>query len=145
LVINTVDEMMHGMVLGDKGMANQIDQWCSNGILKKILIKLLALGYQVFITADHGNVETSETIAVSDGILASAKGERVRIYTDESLIPQVENTRVWKSSGLPVNIFPVIALDEYSFKRSAGEVVVHGGASIQEVIVPFIEIGSANE
>ena len=145
LVINTVDEMVHGMVLGDKGMANQIDQWCSSGIFNKILIKLLALGYQVFITADHGNVETSETISISDGILASTKGERVRIYTDEALIPQVKNTRVWKSSGLPENIIPVIALDDYSFKRSTGEVVVHGGASIQEVIVPFIEIGYANE
>jgi len=145
LVINTVDELMHGMVLGDKGMYNQIDQWSSNGRFYTILEKLLTMNYQVFVTSDHGNIETTKNISVSDGILASSKGERVRIYSDKLLIPQVENTKIWKSSGLPENIIPVIALDDYSFKRDKGKVVVHGGASIQEIIVPFIEVRFSNE
>jgi hypothetical protein len=145
IIINTVDELMHGMVLGDKGMYNQISQWISEGRLIDTLKKLLAKNYQVFITSDHGNIETTKNISISDGILASSKGERVRIYSNKSLLPIVENAKVWYSSGLPDAIIPLIALDDYSFKRSKGKVIVHGGASLQEVILPFIEVRYLDE
>lgn len=145
LIINTIDELMHGIMLGDNGMKNQVDQWSSGDNLIDIIDQLLSLDYQVFLTSDHGNVETSKTISINDGILASSKGERVRIYSDKMLIPYVENTIIWHSSGLPKCIYPVIALDDYSFKQGKGVVVAHGGASLQEVIVPFIKVELQNE
>jgi len=57
LVVDKVDKIMHGMQLGSAGMHNQIKQWCQAGFLAELIDHLLDHGYQVWLTADHGNIQ----------------------------------------------------------------------------------------
>ena len=57
LVVDKVDKIMHGMQLGAAGMHNQIKQWCEKGFLCALVGNLLDYGYEVWLTADHGNIE----------------------------------------------------------------------------------------
>ena len=41
LVVNTVDEIMHGMQLGAAGMHNQVRQWAGGGFLSGLICRLL--------------------------------------------------------------------------------------------------------
>uniref|UniRef100_UPI003FD8CCAA PglZ domain-containing protein n=1 Tax=Salmonella enterica TaxID=28901 RepID=UPI003FD8CCAA len=57
LVVDMVDEIIHGAQLGKRGVAGQIVQWCETGFVERLFAKLLDLGYHVYLTADHGNVD----------------------------------------------------------------------------------------
>jgi len=144
MVIDTVDKIMHGMQLGAPGMHNQIAQWCKTGYLKKILDYLDELGYEVWLTSDHGNIEAVGTGRIAEGSLADSRGERVRIYPNLELRDQTAatsvSTRPWPPIGLPEEFFPLLADNNFAFIKEGATTVAHGGISIEEVIVPLIKI-----
>jgi hypothetical protein len=57
MVVDTVDEIVHGAVLGKRGIAAQIESWCESGFVDQLFSLLLDKGFHVYLTADHGNVE----------------------------------------------------------------------------------------
>ena len=143
LVVNKVDKIMHGMQLGTAGMHNQIRQWCHRGFLSSLLGYLLDHGFQVWLTSDHGNIECQGTGRLSEGVLAETRGERVRIYPTPDLRDAVVNTyhvgQAWSPIGLPNDYYPLIAEGQSAFIKTGETTVAHGGASIEEVIVPFVK------
>lgn len=144
LVVDKVDKIMHGMQLGSAGMHNQIKQWCQGGFLAGLLDQLLESGYAVWLTSDHGNLECAGRGRPSEGSLADKRGERMRMYTAQELRAQAAKklpfAREWHSPGLPESYFPLIASGRGAFVRQGETIVAHGGASIEEVIVPLVKI-----
>ena len=143
LVINTVDDIMHGIELGAAGMHNQVKQWTEQGYLENMVDGLLDRGFEVWLTADHGNIECYGKGRPSEGAIAETRGERVRIYPTSELRDRVGRefsfSKEWNSAALPSEYFPLIAEKDSAFIREGDTVVGHGGASIEEVIVPFIK------
>jgi hypothetical protein len=144
LVVDTVDGIMHGMQLGARGMHNQVRQWSREEYLKSLVEHLLAFGYNVWLTADHGNIECTGHGKPSEGVMATTQGQRVRIYpTPElrshgaELCPTAQN---WAPIGLPTDYYPLVATGHSAFVNVDETLVSHGGASIEEVIVPFVKI-----
>jgi len=144
LVVNTVDDLMHGAILGSAGIYSQIRQWLQQGFLATLLDMLLAEGFEVYLTSDHGNIEASGIGKPNEGSLAETRGERVRIYSDNTLrnrtselFPESIN---WQDNGLPENYFALFAPARKAFVSSGEVVVAHGGISLEELIVPFIKI-----
>ena len=143
LVVNTVDELMHGMILGSAGMHNQIKQWCQGGFLGTLIGDLLNNGYDVWLTADHGNIQCVGNGRPSEGVIAEIHGERVRVYPaqelHDKLAEELSFTIKWKNNGLPDNYFPLIAGEYHAFVSKGESIVAHGGISIEEVIVPLVK------
>ncbi len=143
LVINTVDDIMHGMELGAAGMHNQVKQWAEQGYLESMVDGLLDRGFEVWLTSDHGNIECQGKGRPSEGAIAETRGERVRIYPTKELRDRVGDqfsfSKPWNSAALPSEYFPLIAEQDSAFLREGDTVVGHGGTSIEEVIVPFIK------
>ena len=144
LVIDKVDKIMHGMQLGAAGMHNQIDQWCRGEYLTSLLNYLSNHGYEVWITSDHGNIESIGKGRPTEGAIAESRGERVRIYPTPELRSQISSTftfaREWLPSGLPDDYFPLVATGNDAFVNEGGSIVGHGGVAIEEVIVPLIKV-----
>lgn len=144
LVMDTVDRIMHGMVLGSGGMRNQVEQWAHGGSLAKLLDTLLGRGFSVFLTSDHGNIETQGCGRPAEGVLVDTYGKRVRIYSDpmlrDSVREEFPSAISWPAVGLPDGYYPLIAPGRLSFVREGERPVAHGGASLEEVIVPLMEI-----
>ena len=146
LVIDTVDQFAHGTLAGNAEMHSRIRQWLEASYLKKLLHILIdELGFAVFLTSDHGNVECRGTQNIRDGILADMKGERVRVYPNEELrekyLVQCPQPVAWNGGYLPTDFYPMILFGEGAFAASDKSLVSHGGGSIEEVIVPFARIG----
>lgn len=143
LVVDKVDKIMHGMQLGSPGMHNQIRQWCQKGFLFTLVGKLLDYGYTVWLTADHGNVQCDGKGRPSEGVIAETRGERVRVYPTPELRAQVAEgfpfAREWKPIGLPADYFPLVAGGHDAFVNPGDAIVGHGGAAIEEVIVPLVK------
>ena len=131
------------MQLGSAGMHNQIKQWCKGGFLGSLIEYLLGHGYEVWLTADHGNIECEGKGRPSEGVIAETRGERVRVYPTPELRSQVASNftfaHEWKPIGLPSGYFPLVAGGCDAFVNPGDSIVGHGGIAIEEVIVPFVK------
>lgn len=143
LVVDKVDKIMHGMQLGSAGMHNQIKQWSQGGFLAALVGQLLKYGYDVWLTADHGNIQCDGKGRPSEGSIAETRGERVRVYPTPELRAQVAEAfpfaYEWQPVGLPADYFPLVAGGRDAFVNPGDAIVGHGGVAIEEVIVPLVK------
>ena len=143
LVVDKVDKIIHGMQLGSAGMHNQIKQWCQGGFLPALVDQLLEYGYEVWLTADHGNIQCDGKGHPFEGVIAETHGERVRVYPTQELRAQVARAfpfaHEWQPVGLPADYFPLVAGGRDAFVNPGNSIVGHGGVSIEEVIVPLVK------
>lgn len=144
LVINTVDDMMHGTPLGTAGMYSQLRHWGESETLAGILDYLLAQNFRVWLTSDHGNIEAIGIGRPGEGSLADKRGERVRVYNDAILrnrtSQNIAGAIEWDRNGLPENYLALFAPGRTAFVPEGQKLVAHGGLSIEEVIVPLVEV-----
>ena len=148
IVVDTIDEIVHGAVLGKRGIASQIDSWCTSGFVEQLLALLLDRGFDVYLTADHGNVEAIGAGRPNQGVIAESRGERVRIYPTDLLrkqsAEQIPGTIELPSPALPPNFLPLFAGARTAFVHKGEPLVAHGGISVEELIVPFVEVHQPN-
>lgn len=143
LVVDMIDEIVHGAKLGKRGIAGQIKAWCETGFVERLVRLLADHGYEIYLTADHGNVDAEGIGRLNQGAVSELKGERVRTYRSESLAasvpPDLDAFRL-DSAGLPTDFLPVYAGTRGAFVPNGDLIVAHGGASVEELIVPFAKI-----
>ena len=148
LVVDKVDKIMHGMELGSAGMHNQVRQWASQPFMANLCDLLLENGFRVYLTSDHGNIEATGCGRPTEEAVADLRGERVRIYPDPLLRARVKKrfpeTIEWSPIGLPEDYLPLLAPSRSAFVRENDHLVGHGGASLEELIVPLVQIESRN-
>ena len=144
VVVRKVDKIMHGMELGTAGMHNQIAQWTKKGFMKALLDILHKKGFQVYLTSDHGNIEAIGMGSPREGAVADLRGERVRIYSNLSLRSEVKkkfpDAIEWPAVGLPEGYFPLLAPNRHAFVTKNERIVGHGGITVEELLVPFVEV-----
>lgn len=150
IIVDAIDTIMHGMTLGSRGLHTQVTTWNETGMLGKLLMLLLDAGFEVFVTADHGNIEASGVGRIAQGVLAETKGERVRIYGEESLFQKTASdfpaiAEPGARVGLPDDTFPLYAKGRGAFIPVGETVVGHGGACVEELIVPFVQVRRKSE
>ena len=84
-------------------------------------------------------------MAVPDeGAIADVRGQRVRIYPDPLLRNKIKqrfsDAIEWGSVGLPDDYLPLLAAGRAAFVRENERIVSHGGASLEELVVPLVQI-----
>ena len=143
IVIDTVDEIVHGAILGKRGIANQITSWCESGFVERLFDLLLAKGFHIYLTADHGNVEAVGTGRLNQGVASELRGERVRTYRTESLASStstdIDAFRL-DIAGLPSDFLPLFAGIGRAFVTRGEQIVAHGGLSVEELLGPFVKV-----
>ena len=144
LIINKVDEIMHGMKLGIAGMHNQIREWVKENFLLELLKNLWNNGFSIYISSDHGNIEAYGCGNPREGVLAEERGQRMRIFRNFRICQRIKEnfsgSIEWPSIGLPDSYCVLIAPDRQAFVNKGERIVCHGGITIEEVIVPFVKV-----
>lgn len=140
LVCNDLDEIMHGSILGNIQLKMTTEQWIEKSKITDTIRALQSKDFQVYITADHGNVEATglKNLTLKDKVGALSRGKRHLYFTNETLLqgfidqnPDVEVGR----KGLSLYL-----KKQEAFTIENSKVITHGGSHIWEVIVPFISI-----
>ena len=143
LVIDEVDERLH-KERSKQDVAMWIGNWLTTGFVDRLFSMLLDKGYHIYLTADHGNVEATGVGRPNQGVIAETRGERVRVYRSEAL--RVDSATAYPGTlsldiaGLPANFMPLFAGGRTAFVPEGDQVVVHGGVSVEELIVPFVKV-----
>ena len=147
LIVDKIDRIMHGMEMGSAGMHNQVRQWAKRPYLNTLLDLLLNRGFRVYLTSDHGNIEAEGCGRPAEGAVADSRGERVRIYRDMTLRGKVKEhfpaALEWGPIGLPEDYWALLAPARQAFIQKKQRTVSHGGISVEEIIVPLVQIEKA--
>ena len=143
VVVDMIDEIVHGATLGKRGISRQIAEWCDTGFVERLFLLLAKQGYRIYLTADHGNVEAEGMGRLSQGVISELRGERVRTYRSDALAASVpENSDAFRFdlAGLPPDFLPLYAGTRGAFVPKGDQIVAHGGISVEELIVPFVRV-----
>lgn len=146
VVVGIVDQMMHGAVTGAAGLHAQVRYWSETGAFRRLAETLLELGFEVVVTADHGNVEAVGFGKPNVGAVADARGERVHVFADDLMRKKVQEgypqTIAWPQVALPDDYRALLAAERGAFVTEGARNVSHGGIALEELLVPFITVGS---
>ena len=139
--VNAIDNILHGAhVLDDRQVAASVDLWARTGFLTHLVADATRAGYETWITSDHGNLPTRTP---SEGQTVEKAGIRVRIYPNYTLRKQAaEHAEIWDPPGLPseaAGFYPAFARGRSGYHTGATR-VGHGGISLDEVIVPVVQV-----
>lgn len=140
LVCNDLDDIMHGSILGNGQLKTSTEQWIVKSKIVNTISVLKAKGFQVYITADHGNIEATglKNLTLKDKLGALSRGKRHLHFTNETLLDSFMelNTSIEVGKkGLSLYL-----KKQEAFTTENSQVITHGGSHLWEVIVPFISI-----
>jgi hypothetical protein len=147
VVVGTIDQMLHGIVNGTDGMHAGVRHWAKRGSLGRLLDAMLERGFEVILTADHGNVEGVGIGKPNVGATADERGERVHVFSDpllrSNIAEKYPGSLEWPCIGLPEDYLALIAPPLRAFISDGKRTVAHGGICIEEAIVPFVMIAKS--
>ena len=145
LVLSATDELMHSAeLLGDLGLHAGLEAWVRSGVFAAILEHAAVHGYETWLTADHGNLAVVPEKERREGEYVQRAGTRARRYgsrvlRDDAVVEGV----VW--DALPG--YPSEESERLLFAPGrtgwGPSRLSHGGLSLDEVIVPLVQIESA--
>lgn len=143
-VIDIIDKFMHGAKQGLKTVQSELKTWLNSHYLDMFLEDLRNAGFEIYLTADHGNVECIGTGRISQGVTVNSKGERVRIYSSKNIrnhtVLEHADTFSWNDTNLPKDYHVLLAQKNGAFVPKSDKIVTHGGIHIEEMIVPFVKV-----
>lgn len=143
-VIDVIDKFMHGAKQGNRTMISELDNWLNTGYLQEFLGLLVSEGFDIYLTSDHGNIESQGRGRINQGVTVESANQRLRIYKSESIRKSTaetfSDTLIWDNINLPDDYHVLLARNNDAFVPINDKIITHGGIHIEEVIVPFVKI-----
>ena len=148
ILVNLFDDALHAI----KGMPLEADKrvlystlngHLSNNYIGDLLMRLLKGGYRVFLSSDHGNTCGKGTGVLPPKAFIETYARRVAIFDQVSLAQEFaqKNQGIYfRTKSLPAAVHPVYTMGIDLFASKDAIEISHGGLSIEELIVPFIEV-----
>lgn len=144
IILNDIDDLVHGQIQGRLGMYNNIHLLAKSGKIQNLINKLYKMGFSIYLTSDHGNTLCRGLGAVKGtGIEVQTKSKRMMILKDfanSSEVIDKYNLIDYPGYYLDKQYKYYICNTGTSFDVKDSVVMTHGGISIDEVIVPFIKV-----
>jgi len=146
IVINFFDDTMHSVKdlrAGKRVFYDTLISYLKNSATDQFFDLLLGAGYRVFITSDHGNVDAVGTGVKSPKALVETYARRVTIFDEQSIAKAFAERlgmTLFRPIFLPDDFYPVYPKADGMFASEKFVAISHGGLSIEEMIVPFIEV-----
>lgn len=144
IVVSICDDLMHDELQGLDGLLCGIETWTKNSQLPKLVADLLNKGFSVYITSDHGNTSAiAEGRFHKPGVLAEPASRRAVIYQSYTDAIELEKFTTERYCGtyLPEGYTAYLFEAETSYGDRGKEYITHGGMTLEEALVPFIQIG----
>jgi len=144
VIINDVDNMVHAQTQGRLGMFNDITVLANQKKLLEMTQRFLTAGFDVYITADHGNTTcTGLGKLMGTGVEVETKSRRMvalKDFADKVGLIKKHGLVEYPKYYLPKEYDYLICDVGDSFDAKGDNVMTHGGITLDEVVVPFIKI-----
>ena len=144
IIINDIDDMVHGQQQGRSGMYRDVEYLSSTGKLATLVRKLLSKGFDIYISADHGNTPcVGQGRLMKLGVETETKSHRMFVlekFADKEKMKEQYDMIEYPKYFLDKQYDYLICNIGKSFDAKGDKVMTHGGITVDEVIVPFIKI-----
>lgn len=150
LIENKIDDLVHDATLGAKDFYASLRVWLEGygRQVEKVIESLLARGFTVYLTSDHGHVEARGFGRPSEGLAVDTRGRRARIYSDQRAADSIQRsfseTILWSHDGLLPNgenaVWVLMPQGRSAFDTFNETTVTHGGPTLDETVVPLLTI-----
>lgn len=144
VIINDVDDIVHAQPQGRLGMYNDISVLAKEKKLRQLTDRLSAKGFDVYVTADHGNTLCNGIGKfVRAGVDVETKSHRMAVlkdFADKAKMKDKFGLIEYPKYYLPREYDYLICDADTSLDNLGEQVMTHGGMTIDEVVVPFIKI-----
>ena len=146
VVLGQVDKLTHGVagVMASRELQKSVGAWGETGLLRQVVEHLLAAGYELWLTADHGNVGAIGVGDPGTGSITEERSERTLVFSHANLrdasAARFPNAVSWAGAGLPDGYFALVATGFEAFTAIGKHTLSHGGISIEEMVVPFVRM-----
>lgn len=145
IIIRLIDDLVHKST-NKKELTNSLEFLLKEENFFMIINQLIQENYKIFICSDHGNVHAMGNGTRIPKDLVEGKGRRYALYDEEILANEksYEDSYLIKLEQLIGEKFILLLYGEQMFDGKNKESLTHGGISIQEIFIPFIEVISNN-
>jgi len=145
LIIDDIDKMVHSS-MSYNDLFSRIKQFVTLKLQSLINI-LLDKGYRIYLTTDHGfrrclhKINFTTLLSKQSKLFLQSKGGRFTISERNEKETEFFHNLTYQQLGIPENKWIYLAKASYTFTKTAVG-FDHGGLSISEVVIPFIQIGA---
>ncbi|MCF8567888.1 PglZ domain-containing protein [Alicyclobacillus tolerans] len=117
--------------------------WASQTRVLQVVKQGLDSGYRVILTADHGQVQCQGQGRPDYGELTGERSKRVILFKNKALRDSYidEDSFAFDPTGVSSDCWPLFSTQLNSFDHKGSLSVSHGGLSLEEVLVPVVEVG----
>lgn len=153
LVCPDLDQLIHDEAQGTPGFLSALGVWLGgdsarrqrSSWIEEGIEQLLAHGFSVFLTSDHGHTEARGIGQPKERATVETRSKRALVYRTATLAATVQQnyseTILWSDDGLlPDNVHAVLTEGRVAFAPTDTKVVSHGGMTIDELAVPLVAI-----
>lgn len=151
LISPVIDAIVHGATQGLADVHASVQLWLDQDAntgslwLEEVVERLLKTGYAVFVTSDHGHVACMGMGQPQEGVTVTTRSKRARLYSvdqfAQSVQDQYPDTVLWSDDGLlPKGLRVLMPQLRQAFAPHGAQVVSHGGVTIEEMIIPLVQI-----
>lgn len=144
IIVLDVDERVHGQCGGRAGMYQDMRLLAQSGKLAELVRRLARRGFDVFISADHGNTPAvGQGRVTKTGVETETRSKRMIVlkdFGDADALLRERDLIEFPGSYLDKGCRYFICQSGESFDNPGASVMSHGDISINEVIVPFITV-----
>ena len=142
VIINEVDDIVHGQRQQRTGMLTAMRYLGKEGKLQSLVISLVQSGFEVYIVSDHGNTPCVGVGGFRSGVEMESKSMRMVVLKDfadkHDLVAKYATE--YPGHYLDKNHEFYVCEPGVSYDSKGEKVMTHGGMTIDEVIVPFVKI-----
>ena len=114
-----------------------------NSQLEQLFELLLSGGYRIFVTSDHGNITGIGNGITPPKALVESFARRTALFDHPALAQEFAEKNdlyFFHTKSLPPDYCPVYQTSNQLFASNGSVQLSHGGFSIEELIVPFVEV-----
>jgi hypothetical protein len=146
VIFTFIDKRLHEsseLDVGKKLLYSKIENFLESSCLALVIKKLKENGYSVFLTSDHGNVAATGNGINDSKHMVEIHGKRCLVYDSITLASEKQKQAdviLFESRFIPEKQYVLFPNGNFFFGPDGAKEITHGGVSIEEVVVPYVEV-----
>lgn len=144
IIFSFIDEIVHNKLMDKNLLITSIETLLRNSKLDLFINSLVQKDFKIYLCSDHGNIFAKGNGKNVPKQLVDEKALRYLISEHESILEEYadENSRIIQLKELLGNEYILLMTGNSMLGGEKNSRLTHGGISIEEVVLPFIEVKS---
>lgn len=142
LIFSFIDEFVHGKNMNKSLIISVLEKYLEQNNLDELIQSLLDKGFYVYLSSDHGNILAKGNGTLPPKDLFKSRSRRYLKSMHKNIVEEylTEQSILVQFTEMIGEDYLLLLTDASMFNSKGKTGLTHGGISVDEVIIPFIEV-----